>query len=911
MNTIHQSASDLLKSILTASQNGVSVYRALRDTNGVITDLRLTMLNAVAERDLGQPAVELLGNTFDKVYPHLAQTLGKHYKQVIETGESIRFEFEYNRPGQSTSSWCDVSAVRMEDCLVVSYSNITQHKANEDAARRASVLEQAFDSALSGITVYEAILDETGEVDDFRFLMINEAGLRMSSGFTRDELIGKTLWQIYPATGLNGLFSKYVQVYKTGKPLAGENYYPEYDLWREYSIVRIANGVMVTYNDITMYQKLEETSQQQAQLLDGVLEAIPVGLGVLNAVRSTNGRISNFHVSRFNSAFRKIFAPTVTSGHDPVLTTFIDGGAESGLLSRCIMCVEGGTSHSFEMPYRSQNSTHWYQTSMTPTGDQIILTVTDITKAKQTQLDHHFQAELLKSIGESTPAGLVLWEAVRDKSGQIIDFQYRMTNRMNSYLTGYTDDYLTGQQLFVLFPHFKGTALDTALRETIDTGRTQHMVLTNYTQRPNGWLDAQFSRVSDGRSTDAVLMTFIDISEQHEAQLTQKAQADLLQVIINAQPSGLVLFNPVREESISQLPGRIIDFTYVLVNETQKRLTRRTEQELIGARLLTLFPSDEGHDLFERLVEVAETGENKEWIMPYFSDGIEGWFQTALIRHGERVLFTFLDVSDLKRKKRGLEVANMELRRSNENLQQFAYVASHDLQEPLRKIQSFGDLLAKNYAAVLDTQALDMVNRMQQAASRMSGLIKDLLDYSRVSTQRSAHESIPLSKLIAEVADDLYVSVQQSGAIINYEHLPVCHGDKAQLRQLFQNLLANAIKFRRPDVPPVIQVSSRKVPAKQLPDSVLATIEAVEHDQTVNRRFYHEISVSDNGIGFDEKYLDRIFQVFQRLHTKSAFPGTGVGLAICRKVIENHGGALSATSQPQVGSTFFVYLPVT
>ncbi|RYF71705.1 MAG: PAS domain-containing protein, partial [Cytophagaceae bacterium] len=507
MNTINQSAPALLKGILTASQNGVAVYCAVRDAEGLITDLRLIMLNAVTERDLGQSSIDLLGKTFNNIYPHLAQTLGERYKQVIETGESIQFEFEYNRPGQSTSSWCDVSALRMEDCVVVSYNNITQLKENATAARRANVLEQAFDAVLSGITVYEAVFDEAGQVDDFRFVMINKAGLQMASGFTRDELIGKTLWQIYPATGLNGLFGKYVQVYQTGKPLSGEHYYPEYDLWREYSITRTDNGVMVTYNDITMYQKLEETKQQQANLLEDVLESVPVGIAVLTAVRDFSKRITDLRLLHTNTAFQQLVGTVATNQSDQLLTTLIKDSTELGLMSRCVMCIEMGTVHKFDMPYHSLNYAHWYQVSMTPKGDQLVLTLTDITEAKQAQLAHHLQAELLQSISNNTPAGLVLWDAFRDDNHQLIDFRYRLTNRMNSYLTGYTEDYLLGQDLLTLFPRFRGTQLETTLRETIETGRTQHMILTDYTERPDGWFDTQFNRVGDG-----VLMTYMDVS---------------------------------------------------------------------------------------------------------------------------------------------------------------------------------------------------------------------------------------------------------------------------------------------------------------------------------------------------------------------------------------------------------------
>ena len=237
--------------------------------------------------------------------------------------------------------------------------------------------------------------------------------------------------------------------------------------------------------------------------------------------------------------------------------------------------------------------------------------------------------------------------------------------------------------------------------------------------------------------------------------------------------------------------------------------------------------------------------------------------------------------------------------RSNENLQRFAYVASHDLQEPLRKIQQFGDLLKERYAPSLGDGA-DYLNRMQLAASRMSTLIRDLLSFSRIATQRDTSDAIALETVIEGILGDLELLIQETGAIVTIHPLPVLQGDVSQLGLLFQNLLNNALKFHRPGVPPEVTVRASLIQAADLPTSVRPARLAPA---------YHLIEVVDNGIGFDEKYLDRIFQVFQRLHGVGEFTGTGVGLAICEKVATNHGGAITASSYPGQGSTFCVYLP--
>ncbi|WP_461072921.1 PAS domain-containing protein [Spirosoma horti] len=247
-----------------------------------------------------------------------------------------------------------------------------------------------------------------------------------------------------------------------------------------------------------------------------------------------------------------------------------------------------------------------------------------------------------------------------------------------------------------------------------------------------------------------------------------------------------------------------------------------------------------------------------------------------------------------------LTESNQLLLRSNENLQRFAYVASHDLQEPLRKIQQFGDLLKTSYGDRLGEE-LVYLERMQSAASRMSVLIRDLLNFSRISTQRETGEPVSLNQIVQTVLSDLDLVIEETRSKVLVEPLPTVIGDALQLSQLFSNLLSNSLKFRQPDLTPVIQVQADMIGADQLPAGVRPIRTALT---------YHRIQVVDNGIGFDEKYLDRIFQVFQRLHGRSEFAGTGIGLAICEKVVVNHGGAITGTSKPGQGATFSVYLPV-
>ncbi|WP_218569031.1 ATP-binding protein [Pseudomonas sp. A-1] len=223
-----------------------------------------------------------------------------------------------------------------------------------------------------------------------------------------------------------------------------------------------------------------------------------------------------------------------------------------------------------------------------------------------------------------------------------------------------------------------------------------------------------------------------------------------------------------------------------------------------------------------------------------------------------------------------------ELERSNRELEEFAFVASHDLQEPLRKIQTFADRLT-SHASGLDEQGRDYLQRMGAAAGRMQALIRDLLAYSRLNTRRQPFVPVALDPLLDEVLQDLEGTLECSGAQLQREPLPMVHGDPSQLRQLLQNLLSNALKFHKPGEAPVIRIYAERQGSGEW-----------------------SLCISDRGIGFDEKYLERIFQPFQRLHGRQAYPGTGIGLAIARKIAERHGARLTARSQPGQGACFCV-----
>jgi PAS domain S-box-containing protein len=234
-------------------------------------------------------------------------------------------------------------------------------------------------------------------------------------------------------------------------------------------------------------------------------------------------------------------------------------------------------------------------------------------------------------------------------------------------------------------------------------------------------------------------------------------------------------------------------------------------------------------------------------------------------------------------------VAHDALRRINTELEAFASVAAHDLREPLRKVLAFGDRIEVRFGDALGEQGLDYLHRMTRAAARMDSLIEALLAYARIGMTLPAFEPVALDAVVTEAMADVHTRLEESGGLVETAALPVVHGNDVLLRQLFTNLLTNALKYRDPGRPPVVR------------------IEAGPAEGGAAWR----VSVSDNGIGFEPRFADRIFAPFERLHGRDAYEGTGIGLAICRRIVEQHGGAITADGRPGDGATFTMTLPAT
>lgn len=364
-----------------------------------------------------------------------------------------------------------------------------------------------------------------------------------------------------------------------------------------------------------------------------------------------------------------------------------------------------------------------------------------------------------------------------------------------------------------------------------------------------------------------------------------------LESVLNTSQNGIVNYKAVRKK------GEIVDFRLKFVNRSTEHLLGINSKAFLGKRLKDFSFYTKGLSLFDRYVDVVETGNSSVFETPYTREGIERWFLVSLVRLDDGLTASFQDITQLKKYEEELKNNITQLERSNDELEQYAYVASHDLQEPLRKIRSFGSYLQETQAEKLDEKGRQHLEKIIKSAERMSVLIKDILSFSSMRREEGFVET-DLNKIVESSLSDFDLSITQRGAVIQKDTLPTIEAIPLQMNQLFYNLFNNSLKFAKQGQKPQIRISSNVVTEEK--KKKLALVE-----DTV----YYEITFSDNGIGFSQEYADQIFGLFKRLNDKQYYPGSGIGLALCKKVVENHNGLMYAKGKENEGASFFIYLP--
>ncbi|GAB3781313.1 hypothetical protein GCM10028818_35150 [Spirosoma horti] len=893
----------LLDGVLNASQDAILVLEAIRDEQGILTDFRFTHANSMVTQLLSYSIDTFLHNTFRALYPGPQETaLFDQYRSVTETGLPFLEELAYAQKGQV--KWFRVTAVKLGDGVTLSITEITKTRIAENAIlKSAADLQSVIDIAQTGIFVISPVYDGENTHVDFRFEIVNRT-LAALVGQIPARLQGTLFSDWFTSYRDTPVFDQCKYVLQTGEDRHFQiNYDVDgFDEWFDVKAVRFNGDVLITFTNYTelkgVQHALEQTANQaerQADLLNSVLDGSSSGVIAFEAIRDETNRIVDFSFLAANRSSTLLVNRKVEEMIGSTMLTIFPGNVQTGLFDLYVQTTETGQPGRTEVYYNHDGLDFWLDIFSQKLGDGLVVTFTDVSVAKRSALTIEQSADELRTVIDSAQVAIFLINPVYNELGKIADFRFRTANQMIASYVGQEPDALMGDLVSRWFPEYLTNGLFQRYVAIFETGRTQHFNFHFDTNSLDSWESYTVVKVG----TD-ILVTFSDFTELKKLQQRLEASATELQTVIDTCQTGIFLFSPVRNQV-----GEVIDFRFRLANRQLASYVGQEPEVVIGALGSTWFPDYKTNGLFELYHKTYITGESQRFDFHYNGSGIDVWLDIMTTKSGDEVLVTFGDYTPLKRLQQQLENSVIDLQRSNKNLEQFAYIASHDLQEPLRKIQAFGDIIQSQFAPIIGDSGADMITRMQSAAARMQILIKDVLAYSRIATKRETVGPVNLGQVVADVLVDIETAINEKNAVVNVESLPTVRGDSAQLRQLFQNLISNALKFTKTDKnaeQPLITITSRRVHGREFTG---ATIIATDAD-----RLFHLIEINDNGIGFDPHQAERIFQVFQRLHGRSEYQGTGIGLAIVQKVVDNHQGHILAEGRPGQGSTFRILLPV-
>jgi PAS domain S-box-containing protein len=528
----------------------------------------------------------------------------------------------------------------------------------------------------------------------------------------------------------------------------------------------------------------------------------------------------------------------------------------------------------------------------------ILVSVNDVTEKVEARQQISDAAERLQLATEGTQ--LATWD-LNLKTREII-YSERLTK-----IFGFEDGtVLTHQDMRRhIHPDDVHNVVEPAFAKALENGVYYYEARVVHPDKSVHWIRTQ-GKVIFGTSHDPLRMlgTMMDITASKVAEISLKTSEDKFRTLADSMPQ--FIWTGDEYGNLNYFSQSVYDFSGLDADQIERE-----------GWLQIVHPDDRSENA--RLwKEAVSTGENfifehrfknkngqYRWqlsrAMPQKDPegAVLMWVGTSTDIHDSKL---FIDELELKVQQRTRELTslNEELTKTNMELAQFAYVASHDLQEPLRKIQTFANRIVETEVDKLSDRGKDYLNRMQASSTRMQQLIIDLLTFSRANAVEKNFEETNLNVLVRNVRDQLHESIEQTGAEITFDELPIATVIVYQFEQLLINLVTNGMKFVKPDTKPKIHIYAGQIDGVniRLPEANLS-------------REYHFISVADNGIGFDPQYKDRIFQVFQRLHSKNEYEGTGIGLAICKKIADNHQGFIDALGNPGSGAVFTIYIPVT
>ena len=540
-----------------------------------------------------------------------------------------------------------------------------------------------------------------------------------------------------------------------------------------------------------------------------------------------------------------------------------------------------------------------YQPLRNTTGvvDGVMVVATDVTE--QVIAKHALQESenQFRNLVTQSPIAMTIFKGEE----LVIDMA---NHAMLDRLWRRTPEDVQGKKLLDVFPELEGQPFPMLLQKVYNTGLAhREKEALAYVDGPDGmrkfYLDYEYAPLFDlEKKVYAIMATVYDVTERKENEMALCLSEERFRMLGDSMPQ--LIWTMDKEGSLNYCSKKLLEFVGLEMDEILHHgLLRAIHPDDRAGSLEAWNAAVRSGTLYTYEHRFLKADGTVRWqlsrAVPHRGEdgNVNIWIGTSTDIHDGKLFIDELEAKVQERTK-ALQRSNDDLRRSNAELAQFAYVASHDLQEPLRKIQTFASRLVDTEFKNLSEKGKDYFARMQASSLHMRQLIEDLLAFSRTNNNgEQLFEYVDLSQVLASVKEQLSEQTEKKGALIHCDPLPVLAVIPYQIEQLFMNLLNNALKFSQVGVKPVIDI--------RMLDTEYTLIKGIP---------YHKITIADNGIGFDPQFSERIFQVFQRLHVRKEYEGTGIGLAICKKIMDNHNGFISATGKPDEGAVFTLMFPV-
>ncbi len=947
------------------TQTGEFKYQELAECitdlfSALDTDLRYTYRNSASEKVTRIPNRQAIGKAFTEVFPELeGSEIHKVYLKALRTRQPQSYLNKWIRPQDGRTFYYDISVYPTGDGIAVFSKDITgRFEAEEKLRYQATLLDYIHDAVVA--------TDQNLSITAW-----NRAAETLY-GWKAEEAMGRPVYEVIPSNITPEKRKWNLKYLQQGKPVIGEVIHFSRDgkkLYIDQAIIPLLDkaGKLIASvganHDITTRKQTEIKMQnllhnvnyerQRAEDLAGKLEIERDTLSsIMENTRTQLAYLDrDFNFVKVNTAYaegsgypaseligKNHFELFPHQENKEIFKKVRDTGEAIEFRAK-----------PYEFPGRPQLGVTYWDWTLIPVKDDaghvlgLVFSLQDVTQnVRDSQERERLLTEIqnqrlfMERLMKVAPVGIAVVRGAHHR--------YEFVNPAYQSIPGTPDTPMVGHTIAEVFPEVAARGALGLVEEVYRTGKTvsirEYSASVGPGRENTYWNVDNVPLFNVSGDIDGVLIMAIEITDIVQGRKNMESLLARDEAILESMTEGLVIFD---------LMGNVLNMNAAALRmhgfEQVKQARKHMNEYLENFQLL--YPDNRPMPLEEWPVSRVLNGEtftNFEAKLHRVDTGskmICNYGGTPVKNKDGNVILGILTLSDITRRKAmenelreahddlelrvksrtaQLEKANEKLEieikdrtraeeklkiytgkleLSNRELQDFAFVASHDLQEPLRKILAFGDRLKLKYDGELGEDGKDYLQRMQNAAARMRNLINALLDYSRVNTRARPFEAVDLNTVLKNVTSNLETVIEQNAAHIEIGELPVIEAEPFQMEQVFQNLVGNALKFRRPDAAPHVKISA-KVGEEETKN--------MKSRSTTNKICH--IYVEDNGIGFEEKYLDRIFVPFQRLHARHEYEGTGIGLAICRKIIERHAGTIDAKSTPGKGTQFVLTLPL-